>query len=510
MTSTQVPTPPRDSFEEDAPLLSPIDANSYPPIQDSAPRKQRKPWVLLIVLAFFLITIIDIGAFLAEAPKTRVYEANLCVRYYQERDPSKIQPDGTVKEELCKEDAIQSKMAMIFGWQDMFDAIPGLILAVPFGILADKWGRKWIFAGTLIWPGYFRTLPLQLTWFSSAFYLVGGGPIVASAVGCTMISDIVPPEKRTSIFLYLLASTLIAELIAPILASKLMQHGDWLPLILSLAIQQIGICIAFFFPETLHLRDLPEPTDTDGSESDEIELQPVDTKHGLKAQIRYFKEAMRFLKRDAMLALVIFTFLVNRLGQQSLSMLLRYASKRYGWKIQKAAYLTSFRAATSLVALMIFIPTVNVVMVKYFRLSTHRADIWLARASIVITTLAFFIMGIAAEPALLIIGILIFNFGTGYNAAMRSIAIHVAGGQSSPDIGMLFAVIAIMESLGAMVAGPLLASTFEWGIEKGGPMIGLPFIASSLIFAVVAVVTFMISAKTKEVAYIPVEDNDNE
>lgn len=147
-------------------------------------------------------------------------------------------------------------------------------------------------------------------------------------------------------------------------------------------------------------------------------------------------------------------------------------------------------------------------MTRYFRLSTHRADIWLARGSIVVTTVSFVIMGIAVQPGLLIFGILVFNLGTGYNAAMRSISIHVAGGQSSPDIGMLFAVIAIMESLGAMLAGPLLAGIFEWGIENGEPWIGLPFIASALIFAIMTVVTFMISVKTKEVVYVPVDDDE--
>lgn len=109
-------------------------------------------------------------------------------------------------EALCKVDPVQQKLAMIFGWQDTFDAIPGLLLAIPFGALADRWGRKWIFLASLIglqlnaaWVlfiCYFRTLPLQLTWFSSVFYLLGGGPVVASALGLTMIADIAPPHQR--------------------------------------------------------------------------------------------------------------------------------------------------------------------------------------------------------------------------------------------------------------------------------------------------------------------------
>jgi len=207
-------TSPRGSFEEGAPLL--VDPESTTPRPSSpAPlakkEQQSKPWVLLVVLVYLFIAIVDVGAFLAEPPKTRIFEATLCLRYYEENDPSKIGSDGSVPEGLCKVDEVQQKLAMIFGWQDMFDAIPGLVLAVPVGALADKWGRKWIFVFSLVglqlnsaWVlliCYFRSLPLQLTWFSSAFYFIGGGPIVASALGITMLSDIVPPEKRYALTL---------------------------------------------------------------------------------------------------------------------------------------------------------------------------------------------------------------------------------------------------------------------------------------------------------------------
>jgi MFS family permease len=196
---------PRTPTEEGAPLLSPIDAefNELPPAP--TPKKKRS-WTLLVGLIVLCIGILDTGAFLAEPPKTRVYESNICIRYYQRVDPSKIQADGTVPEALCKVDEVQQQLAMIFGWQDTFDAIPGLLLAVPLGSLADRIGRKWIFVcclgGVQLYSAWvllicwMRTLPLQLVWFSSAFYFFGGGPLVGAAIGLTVVSDVVPPEKR--------------------------------------------------------------------------------------------------------------------------------------------------------------------------------------------------------------------------------------------------------------------------------------------------------------------------
>lgn len=506
-------------MEGDPLLLSPVDSaldddDQLPPV---AEKKKKKPWVLFVVLVFALVSIIDVGAFLADPPKTRVFEANICLGYYLEHDASVIGKDGSIPEKLCKLDEIQQKLAMIFGWQDTFDAIPGVLLAVPLGAMADRVGRKWIFAASLMglqlnsaWVlliCYFKTLPLQLTWLSSAFFFIGGGPIVAMAIGITMLSDIVPPEKRTSIFLYLTATVLVSEMLAPILAARLMDHGDWFPLLLALAIQQAGICLAFVFPETLHMRDLPEPKD---NAEEVIALKPAGNHFTLKSQIQNFRTAITFLRSDWTLAMVVFTFLANRLGSQSLSLIVRYASKRYGWEIKKAAYLLSLRAATNLVAITVFIPLTNLVLLKKFRLPAHWADLYIARGSIILTTVSFFIMGIAAYPALLIIGLLVFNLGTGYNAAMRSISIHVVGGQSSPDIGKLMSTIAIAESVGAMIAGPMLSEMFQWGMDLGSAWIGLPFLASVVFFAAMAMVTFVISFKDKEVSYMEVRDDDED
>lgn len=340
------------------------------------------------------------------------------------------------------------------------------------------------------------------------FYLVGGGPIVAAAIGITMLSDIVPTERRTPVFLYLGASVLVAEMTAPIIAAKLMEKGNWLPLLLSLAIQQVGICIAVLFPETLHLRDLPEP----GDPHDQV-IEPHAIKghgFGLRDQFHHFRNAIHFIKSDWSLAMIILTFMVNRLGSQGITLIVRYASKRYTWEIKDASYLLSFRAAANLVVVCVFLPLVNLCLLRYLRLPTYSTDLWIARGSIVLTTVSFLIMGIAAQPALLVFGLLVYNLGTGFGAAMRSFAIHTVGGQESPDIGKLMSTIAIVESIGVVIAGPLLNQMFQWGMDLGNEWLGLPFLAAMLAFAAITVVTFIIGTGGKQTAYTAVLSEEGE
>lgn len=111
-----------------------------------------------------------------------------------------------------------------------------------------------------------------------------------------------------------------------------MAKGMWLPLLLALAIQQVGVTLGVFLPETLHLRDLPEPQEPDDAS---IELQTKDEGHGFKTQLKHFKSALLLLRSDVTLTLVVAVFVVNRLGRQALTLLIRYASKRYKWEISK-------------------------------------------------------------------------------------------------------------------------------------------------------------------------------
>ncbi|USP74907.1 hypothetical protein yc1106_02181 [Curvularia clavata] len=502
----------RSSIEEEEVFLAPIDT-----LDSTVSATEEKPWLFLVCLLFSIIALIDVGAYLADAPQTRLFEANLCYKYYLQEDPSVIRGDGTIPEELCKVDVVQQGLASIFGWQEMFNALPGLLLAVPFGTLADKVGRKWIFVAGLFgivlsfaWTlliCYFKSLPLQLTWFSSAFLVIGGGAFVAMAIGLTMISDVAPAEKRTTLFLYLTACVLVAEMVAPMIASKLMDNGDWLPLLLALAAQIVGFVATLFIPETLHMRNMEEPK---ASDNQHAEVQPVTSGFSAQSQLRNFRAAVSFLSNDWTLAMVVFTFLANRLGRQSIALLVRYASKRYSWEIKKAAYLLSFRAAANLVAISVVLPLINYVLLKKLRFPAYRADMWIACSSITLTVISFFAMGISAYPAMLVFGLLVYNMGTGYTAAMRSISIHVVGGQSSPNLGKLMSTIAMAESFGAMIGGPLLNELFQLGIGLGGAWLGLPFLGSAIMFFFMSLVTFSINVKENKPLYTELSTEDDE
>ena len=119
----------------------------------------QQSWDKILLLMFIVLLLVSLGDQWQETPHARIMEAVICYRYFERIDPSKlllgrdeVGPGavGGVAEMWCKADDVQSELAMLRGWQATFDGLPGLLLALPVGWAADKFGRKpFVLAGML-------------------------------------------------------------------------------------------------------------------------------------------------------------------------------------------------------------------------------------------------------------------------------------------------------------------------------------------------------------------------
>ena len=135
---------------ERSPLLEQSDEHDATTTGQPNP-KSWQPWEKIMLLILVVVLLVSLGDQLSESPHTRIMEAVICYRYFENVDPSKlllgrdeVGPGaiGGVAEMYCKADDVQSKLAMIRGWQATFDGLPSLILALPIGWAGDRFGRK--------------------------------------------------------------------------------------------------------------------------------------------------------------------------------------------------------------------------------------------------------------------------------------------------------------------------------------------------------------------------------
>jgi MFS family permease len=133
----------------------PLLANTVRDVPQSQSLNSKKLVVSIICATMLLAT--DFGFFMAQAPQTAIFEEIICRNHgLRSRDAATI--DGV---DPCKSELVQGELALILGWKDTFDVLPGefgvrqfrvfpvltvdcvgILLSLPFGILSDHWGRK--------------------------------------------------------------------------------------------------------------------------------------------------------------------------------------------------------------------------------------------------------------------------------------------------------------------------------------------------------------------------------
>ncbi|TXC00656.1 hypothetical protein FocTR4_00008177 [Fusarium oxysporum f. sp. cubense] len=418
------------------------------------------PWIYVVLLCIVLAVVSDVGESLYAAPRVRLFESVACTRYYLRHDPSLVDRAGSVPERLCKIDPVQDKVASVVGWQYFFDAIPAILLPIPYGYVADLRGRKWILVGVL-------HLPLNAVWLSSLFFIIGGGPTTGTTLLTTVVADVVPAEVRSTVFFYRFCTDLVADLIVPPITSILMHKNTWIPLLLAVAFQGLSVIVALGLPETLPVVDpkrFGEDADGISSESTSSEQAEIPSKSDGRwgSWLTRNKGSFDFVIKDRALSALVFTFLISKVGRQAANMLFQYVSKRYGWTLAQAGFLISLRAGVNIALFTVILP---------------------------------FIATYALTAVGMMIGLVISTLGSGFAPTMRSLATSLVESRhpnATSDIGRLYALISVAEGIGSLVAGPGMALAFHVGMSWGQVWLGLPFGFAAVLFALVSTIVFSV------------------
>lgn len=297
-------------------------------------------WLMLLTLGF--------GIMVAMVPQTRIYEDIICRRYYMDHpeqsvtlgmasafSPDEAHRQQSPDESLCKKPAIQDAVNQLFGWQTFFDGIPGLLLAMYYGSLADSKGRRPVLilslAGQLLGAAWILFIcwieaEVKLTWFSSIFSCIGGGNTVFTAAAMMILADAAPDTFRTRIFFYASTFLIVGEMLGSPVASALMVRDPWIPNIIGFLCMGMTTALAFLMPETL---DIEGDNETVNRPRASNNGEPFSVLRPLKAVAQHAVTTLSFVFRDRNLLLLVASYFTVDFARETLSLLVRYVSTRF-------------------------------------------------------------------------------------------------------------------------------------------------------------------------------------
>ncbi|KAI1163010.1 major facilitator superfamily domain-containing protein [Nemania serpens] len=415
---------------------------------------------------------------IALAPRMAIFEDIICRQYYGDIA-------GVVD---CKIEPVQSELARINGWKRTFTMVPGLVLSIPYGFLADRIGRSKVLSLALcgvllneIWTTIVCALPqvfpLRAVWFSGVFTIVGGGPATVVSMCYAIISDACRPHQRTTAFSLIYAGFLISDMISAPLGAAFIALNPWIPVLSAIGVRlgftliTIGTTIKYRNLE--QLKDLPtndqySPT---GSLSARTKLRDR-----VSRVIADLGGVTMWITKDVILLLI--AFFLSQISRESSDILLQYSSVKFQWDYAKASYLITLRAGISIFVLFALIPITS----GFFRrkgMPSSQVDKYITIASGTLLAFGSALIFFSSSPTSLVFGQAVTALGFAFTVTARSFLTTLA---SSRYMGLLSISITIASHGAIAVGGPFLAWTFHAGLDLGNIWIGMPFLVEAILF----------------------------
>lgn len=137
--------------------------------------------------------------------------------------------------------------------------------------------------------------------------------------------------------------------------------------------------------------------------------------------------------------------------------------------------------------MMIFVlPWGNNILSRRYRMSPLNRDLLTTRVASILLVLGVSIIGLSTSIPVFTVGLLNVGFGSCFIVALRCVVTHLVPQEA---LGTLYTSIGLIQSLGMMAQGPVVAALFKQGLKIG--VTGLPYYFVACLFAInAAIVTF--------------------
>lgn len=153
----------------------------------------------------------------------------------------------------------------------------------------------------------------------------------------------------------------------------------------------------------------------------------------------------------------------------------------------QAGLLNSAKAASNFAGVAVILPALSHFLLKRNSFSAVRKDMWLLRVSIIAQVIGSALSAVAPTGRSFVAAVSIFELSNGYLPATLSVIATLVDDRHQ---SLVYVTSSIMQAIGSIVAGPLLAEAFNLGIRWGRAWYGLPFAFAGLLQFVAAVIVF--------------------
>ncbi|KAK6066940.1 MFS multidrug transporter [Seiridium cupressi] len=487
------------------------------PSAQSATPKHSSVWSILLP-ATAVVFILGAGNQLSLAPATATLEKIICDKYYGTSSATaaflgSVAPAAqlTILDDAdrCKAEPIQSEISFILGWRGVFENLPAILLAMPYGVLSDRIGRRKVMILATIgvvlndtWIRlvyWFPNLPIRLVWLSGIWQMIGAGAPTLTSIVYAQVADVCPVEQRLhfwcrkSSFFPLAQLSCRSILGFPMIATTVL--GVTAILIACLILPETSPAVAESSGQDGEREPLLNRENGSAPAKSDVRSRVLEAAKSVKAI--YHRASSSLAVTCVLISLFVFNFGLQADGV----LLLLYASKRLHWTLDAASLILSLRTIVTLTLLSVVLPALPRFILAWLKIPEKAKNKLLTQVCGLFLAIGAAIIFLANSWVAMIVGQLVFSAGSVFLIPARSL---LAGLTEQKHTGALFTLSAVMLHGGFLAAAPTMAATFKWGMKLGDFWMGMPFLVSFGCFLTGTMLLSLIVVKDEE----PVEDDD--
>lgn len=141
----------------------------------------------------------------------------------------------------------------------------------------------------------------------------------------------------------------------------------------------------------------------------------------------------------------------------------------------------SLRGSITLVLLFVLLPAISEVLSGKMKIYAAMKDKWITQGSMALCLIGSTLIFLAASPPVFIVGFVIRALGASFQITARSLITSMV---SQNLVGTVYTAIAAVTSVGMLIAGPLMAYAFRWGMQLDQFWLGMPFLVAAGLYGV--------------------------
>lgn len=180
---------------------------------------------------------------------------------------------------------------------------------------------------------------------------------------------------------------------------------------------------------------------------------------------------------------------LNTIALESRILLKQWMSTRYSWTLAQTGYILSIESILSILVLLVL---------QYISSTSSpncHGELVISKVSILCQIFGSLILFAANEKALFILGAVVISGGVGF---LDSITAHFTSELERSEIGLLYSMINVVDTLATIVSSPIWSMVYRIGYNWGSIWIGVPFLACTVVFLAVLGLTMLVKNRNLE------------